>query len=94
MKWVAGSFVIQFGIVFVVNSPLFILGITGSISGDAGDIIPMVLPIIILSLFIDLNIINILYQVGLKRSLVVLLFTFAPIILMMVGLGMYLPRFF
>ena len=94
MKWVAGSFLIQFGIVFVVNSPLFILGITGFFSGGPEDIIPTVIPIIILSLFIDLNIINILHQVGLKRSLVVLILTFAPIVLMMVGLGMYLPRFF
>ena len=94
MKWVAGSFAIQFGIVFVVNSPLFILGISGFFSGGPEDIIPSVIPIIILSLFIDLNIINILHQVGLKRSLVVVIFTFAPIVLMMVGLGMYLPRFF
>lgn len=94
MKWVAGSFAIQFGIVFVVNSPLFILGITGFFSGGPEDIIPTVIPIIILSLFIDLNIINILHQIGLKRSLVVVIFTFAPIVLMMVGLGMYLPKFF
>lgn len=93
-KWVAGSFALQFGAVFAINSPSFIMGIAGVFQGEAGDIIPKVLPLIIISLFINLNLINILHQGGLKRSLIVLVFNFAPIVLLMVGLGMYLPRFF
>ncbi|MBY9011098.1 MAG: hypothetical protein KGD70_01855 [Candidatus Lokiarchaeota archaeon] len=93
MKWVAGSFLIQFGTVFLVCSPLFLLGIFGFFQGGSKDIIPTVVPIIILSLFIDLNVINVLHQIGLKRSLVVFLLTFAPIVLLMVGLGFYLSGF-
>ena len=94
MKWVAGSFFIQFGIVFIISSPLFLLGITGAFSGGPGKIIPVIIPVILLSIFIDLNVINILHQIGLKRSLIIVLLTFAPIMLIMVALGMYIPRFF
>lgn len=90
MKWVAGSFLIQFGIVFIVCSPLFLMGIYGFLQGDIFEILPTIIPIMLLSLFIDLNLINILHQIGLKRSLVVLLFTFAPVVFIMFRLGFFL----
>ncbi|MFX0011118.1 MAG: hypothetical protein ACFE9R_12435 [Candidatus Hermodarchaeota archaeon] len=90
MKWVAGSFAIQFGVVFAISSPLFLLGIIGAFHGEPQGIVP----IVFISAFIDLNIINILHQIGLKRSLVVVVFTFAPIFLMMVVFGMYVSSFF
>lgn len=90
MKWVAGSFAIQFGMVFAISSPLFLLGIMGAFHGELAGIVPTVL----ISAFIDLNVINILHQIGLKRSLVVVLLTFVPIFLAMVVLGMYISSFF
>ena len=90
MKWVAGSFAIQFGVVFVVSSPLFLLGIMGAFQGAPEGLVP----IILISAFIDLNIINVLHQIGLKRSLVVVLLTFVPIFLIMVVFGMNMHRFF
>jgi hypothetical protein len=90
MKWVAGSFFIQFGVVFAVSSPLFLLGIMGAFRGEPEGIVPIVL----ISAFIDLNVINILHQIGLKRSLVVVVFTFIPLFLIMVVLGMYISSFF
>ena len=86
MKWVAGSFAIQFGIIFIISSPLFLLGYMGSFKGEPDAIIP----IVILSLFIDINVINVLHQVGLKRSFGILLLTFVPLILIMIGLGVTL----
>jgi len=83
MKWVAGSFAIQFGIIFIISSPLFFLGFMGKFQGEPDAIIP----IVILSLFIDLNVINVLHQVGLKRSFGILLITFVPIIIVMIILG-------
>ena len=83
MKWVAGSFVIQFGIIFIVSSPLFLLAFMGSFKGE----LDVIIPIVILSLFIDLNVINILHQVGLKRSFGILLITFVPLIIVMIILG-------
>ena len=83
MKWVAGSFAIQFGIIFIISSPLFLLGFMGKFQGEPDAIIP----IVILSLFIDLNVINVLHQVGLKRSFGILLIIFVPIIIVMIILG-------
>jgi hypothetical protein len=88
MKWVAGSFAIQFGIIFIISSPLFFLGFMGKFQGEPDAIIP----IVILSLFIDINVINVLHQVGLKRSFVILLLTFVPLILIMIELGVTLSR--
>ncbi len=88
MKWVAGSFAIQFGIIFVISSPLFLLGFLGGFQGE----LDVIIPIIILSVFIDLNVINVLHQVGLKRSFVILLITLFPIIFIMIGLGSILSK--
>ena len=83
MKWVAGSFLIQFGIIFIISSPLFLLSFMGKFQGD----FDVILPIIILSAFIDLNVINVLHQVGLKRSFGILAITLVPIIMVMIILG-------
>ena len=83
MKWVAGSFAIQFGIIFIISSPLFFLGFIGQFRGE----LDVIIPIIILSSVIDLNVINVLHQVGLKRSLGILLLTFVPLMMIMISLG-------
>ena len=88
MKWVAGSFAIQFGTIFIISSPLFFLGFMGNFRGEPD----VIIPIIILSSFIDLNVINVLHQVGLKRSLGILLLTFVPLIMIMIGLGTTLSQ--
>jgi len=88
MKWVAGSFAIQFGIIFIISSPLFLLGFMGKFQGEPD----VIIPIVILSLFIDLNVINVVHQVGLKRSFGILLITFVPIIIVMIILGNTLAR--
>ena len=85
MKWVAGSFAIQFGIIFIISSPLFLLGFMGALNGEPK--LDVLIPIVILSLFIDLNVINVLHQVGIKRSFGILLFTFVPLIIIMIILG-------
>lgn len=88
MKWVALSFLIQFGVIFIISSPMFLLGFSGAFDGDPG----IIIPIIILCTFIDLNIINVIHQVGLKRSLVVVLIIILPIIFIMVNMGSVLSK--
>ena len=83
MKWVAISYLIQFGVIFFISSPLFFLGFTGEFHGDPG----VIIPIVILCVFIDLNVINVIHQVGLKRSLVVVFIILVPIIFIMVNIG-------
>ncbi len=89
MKWVAVSFLIQFGVIFIISSPMFILGFAGEFKGDLG----LVIPIIILCTFIDLNVINVIHQVGLKRSLIVVSIIIIPIVFIMVNLGPVLSGF-
>ena len=88
MKWIAGSFAIQFGIIFIISSPLFLLGFMGKFQGEPDAIIP----IVILSLFINLNVINVLHQVGLKRSFGILLIAIVPLIIVMIILGNIFAR--
>ena len=83
MKWVAVSFLIQFGVIFIISSPMFLLGFAGEFKGDP----EVIIPIIILCAFIDLNVINVIHQVGLKRSLVVVLIIILPIVFIMVSIG-------
>jgi len=85
IKWVAGSFLIQFAIIFIISSPLFLLGSMGVFQDDGPGAI--IIPIIILSAFIDLNIVNILHQTGLKRSLIIVVIVLVPIVFIMIGLG-------
>jgi hypothetical protein len=84
MKWVAGSFLIQFGIVFAISSPLFLLGATGAFNREP---IGVIIGVMMLSAFIDFNIINILHQIGLKRSLIIVVLVFVPIFFIMYFLG-------
>ncbi len=83
MKWVAVSFLIQFGVIFIISSPMFLLGFAGAFDGDPG----VVIPIIILCTFIDLNVINVIHQVGLKRSLIVVSIIILPIVFIMANMG-------
>jgi hypothetical protein len=90
IKWVAGSFLIQFGIIFIISSPLFLLGSMGVFQDDGPGAI--IIPIIILSAFIDLNVVNILHQIGLKRSLIIVVIVLVPIVFIMINLGGLLSK--
>jgi len=83
MKWVAVSFLIQFGVIFIISSPLFLLGFAEKFDGD----LEVIIPIIILCTFIDLNVINVIHQVGIKRSLIVVSIIILPIVFIMVNMG-------
>ena len=88
IKWVAVSFLIQLGVIFIISSPLFLLGFAGEFKEDA----EVVIPIILLCTFIDLNVINIIHQVGLKRSLIVVSIIILPIVFIMVNMGSVLSK--
>jgi len=86
MKWVAGSFGIQFGIILFISSPLLLYGMIGSFE-EEGNMGVIIAPVVLFSVFIDLNVINVIHKIGLKRSLVVVIFVVGPIIAAMVILG-------
>jgi len=83
MKWVAGSFGIQFGIIFFISSPLLLYGMLGKFEGNPG----VIAPIVLFSVFIDLNLVNVIHKIGLKRSVVVVFLIIGPIIVAMVILS-------
>jgi len=85
LKWVAISFLIQFGVIFFISLPTFLMGMTGAY--EEGPDPGIIIPIILLSLFIDINVINVLHKIGIKRSVIVAFLILVPIILAMVILG-------
>ncbi len=77
-KWVFGSFFIQFGLIFFISTPMILSGVSGGfVSG--GFNIGMIAPIIIFSAFIDMQVVNVLHRIGLKRSLVIVILILIPI---------------
>jgi len=79
MKWVAASFGIQFGIIFFVLSPLILYAMMGRFHVNPRIVVIGII-VVIFALFIDLNVINVIHKIGLKRSFVVMIFVVAPIV--------------
>ena len=83
IKWVGISFLIQFGAIFFISSPILILGFAGALSDFSGPPIQFIIPAILASIFLDLNLINVIHKIGLKRSFIVSLMILFPIIFAM-----------
>jgi hypothetical protein len=88
IKWVAISFLIQFGAIFFVSSPMLILGFTGAF--NEGPPIDFIILAIVGSAFLDFNLINVIHKIGLKKSFFVTLIILVPIIFAMSFLIQYL----
>ncbi len=86
MKWVAISFLIQFGLIFLICLPIFLEAISGEFE-ERGPDPGMIIPFVFFSIFIDLNLINIIHKPGMVRSFIMSLFISAPIIASMFILG-------
>ena len=69
-KWLLASFGIQVGMFFFVGSPMILLGISGAF-GEQGPEVIFIIIFLVLALFIDLHVLNIVHQLGLKRALLV-----------------------
>ena len=79
-KWLLGSFGIQVGMFFFVGSPLILLGISGAF-GEQGPEIILIIIFLVLALFIEVNLLNILHRLGLKRALLVFALMVAPFLI-------------
>ena len=79
-KWLLGSFGIQVGMFFFVGSPLILLGISGAF-GKQGPEIILIIIFLVLALFIEVNLLNILHRLGLKRALLVFALMVAPFLI-------------
>ena len=80
VKWLLGSFGIQVGMFFFVGSPLILLGISGAF-GEQGPEIILIIIFLVLALFIEVNILNIIHRLGILRALLVFGLMVAPFLI-------------
>jgi hypothetical protein len=98
IKWVGISFLIQFGTIFFISSPMLILGFTGAFSdgsttsGGGGPPLGLIVLAIVGSAFLDFNLINVIHKIGLKKSLLVTVIILVPIIFAMSFLIQFLSK--
>ena len=72
-KFCAVSFLIQAAAIFFILSPVFLTFLAGGFENQGPD--PgLIIPLGILALFIDLQILNVIHKLGIKRALVVFFF--------------------
>jgi hypothetical protein len=86
LKWVAGSFGIQFGLIFFISTPMILGGWTGQYSTGGPPIILIILTVIF-CIFIDLNVINIIHKIGMLRALILAILIMGPVTYAMYLLG-------
>ncbi len=67
MKWVAGSFFIQFGLIFFIFTPMILQGSLGEFG--KGFPIELMVVAVIFSAFIDLQVINVSHYITNLRFL-------------------------
>lgn len=80
-SWVVASASIQAGAVFFIMLPIFLTSFTGEM--QHGPDIGLILGLMCLGLFIDLNIINVFHQVGIARALFIFFLEIIPVIIIM-----------
>ncbi len=76
IKWVLISFGIQVGVFFFVAGPLMLAGLSETDGGGPPAI--LIILFVIIALFMDVNVLNITHELGLKRALIVFIFIFIP----------------
>ncbi|MFX0021907.1 MAG: hypothetical protein ACFE9S_06240 [Candidatus Hermodarchaeota archaeon] len=85
-KWVAGSFGIQFALIFFISTPMILGGWTEQYT-TGGPPIALIFLTVVFCTFIDLHIINILHKVGMVRSLIIAMLILGPVTYAMYILG-------
>ena len=81
-KWVAGSFLIQYGVTLFISAPMLLDMVLASMVGtinnepEPGSIAMVV----VFSTFIVVNLINMLHKPGIIRSIIIALLILGPII--------------
>ncbi|MFX1242101.1 MAG: hypothetical protein ACFFA7_12710 [Promethearchaeota archaeon] len=87
-KWVAGSFGIQFALIFFISTPMILGGWTGQFStGDPLTFIPLISLTVVFCTFIDLHVINIIHKIGMGKALIIAILILGPVTYAMYLLG-------
>ena len=83
-KWIAGSFFIQYGVTLFISAPMLldmVLTITGGSSYNFETIdTGLIAATLTFSVFISVNLINMIHKPGIKRSIIIALLIIGPIV--------------
>ncbi len=81
-KWVFASAFIQAGAVFFIMLPIF-LNMLLETNMEGGPPVGLILGTMSVGLFIDLNILNMLHRIGIKKALIIFIFEIIPVVIIM-----------
>ena len=83
-KWVAGSFLIQFGVTLFISAPMLLdmvlASMVGTSNNNQGPEPGSIAMVVIFSTFIVVNLINMMHKPGIIRSIIIALLILGPII--------------
>ncbi len=77
-KWILISIGIQTGLVFFVFTPVMFMGISGSFN-DQGPDPGIMIPVMITAIIVGVNMINVLHQIGIGKSIFVFILYAIPL---------------
>ncbi len=80
-KFCAMSFLIQAGVILFIASPLILLGLAGGFD-EYGPNPLLIIATIALAIFIELNLLNVIHKIGIKRALIVFGIMMIPVVIL------------
>jgi hypothetical protein len=89
-KWTAISSFLQVLVVFMMGSPFILLGFANALN-DKGPPIGIIIFMVVIAVFIDMNVINVIHRTGLLKSIWPFLLMAIPIVAT-IGFGIMIKR--
>jgi cation transport ATPase len=95
-KWTAMSFFLQVLVIFMMGSPFILLGFAKALN-DKGPPMGIIIVMVVIAVFIDMNVINVIHRTGLFKSLWPFLLMAIPIAttiafgIMIERVGLFIP---
>ena len=89
-KWTAISFFLQVLVIFILGSPFILLGFANAMN-DKGPPVGIIIFMVVIAIFIDMNVINVIHQTGLLKSIWPFLLMVVPIVAT-IGFGIMIQR--
>ena len=90
-KWIIISICMQIGMILFVLSPMILMGFSDAFNNSDGPPSEM-FPMIFLAIIIDINLINVLYEIGIGKSIFVFLLFALPVTFLGFALGTTIPN--
>jgi hypothetical protein len=78
-KWVFASFGIQIGLFLFIGSPIYLMLFAGAFQ-DGPPPLSIIIPLVIAFSVADVNVINVLHEIGIGKSIIVFILVGIPLI--------------